>query len=258
MTGVQTCALPIYRVRTVENTWIPLSDGTRLAARIWMPEDAERSPVPAILEYIPYRKRDFTRARDEPIHRYFAGHGYAAVRVDLRGSGDSDGVLFDEYLLQEQLDAVEVIAWLSEQPWCSGSVGMMGISWGGFNALQVAAHRPPALGAVITLCSSDDRYADDVHYMGGCSINDNLRWASTMFSHNARPPDPTVVGDRWRDMWMDRLEGSGLWVKNWLEHQRRDEFWKHGSGCGDYSKIQDRKSSLNSSHMSESRMPSSA
>ncbi len=114
---------------------------------------------------------------------------------------------------------------------------MIGNSWGGFNGLQIAALRPPALKAIITSCSTDDRYADDVHYMGGCVINDNLRWASTMFAHNARPPDPTVVGARWRAMWMDRLENSGLWVKNWLEHQRRDAFWKHGSVCEDYSKI---------------------
>ncbi len=143
-----------------------MSDGCRLAARIWLPEEAETHPVPAILEYIPYRKRDFTRGRDEPMHAYFAGHGYAAVRLDLRGSGDSDGVLLDEYLIQEQEDAVEAIRWIAAQPWCTGAVGMMGKSWGGFNALQVAARRPPALKAVITFCSTDDRYADDVHYCG--------------------------------------------------------------------------------------------
>jgi putative CocE/NonD family hydrolase len=122
--------------------------------------------VPAILEYIPYRKRDFTRARDEPMHHYFAGHGYAAVRVDLRGSGDSDGLLLDEYLKQEQDDALEVIRWIAQQPWCSGAVGMMGKSWGGFNSAGGGASRPE-LKAIITVCSTDDRYLDDVHYMGG-------------------------------------------------------------------------------------------
>jgi uncharacterized protein len=111
-----------------------------------------------VLEYIPYRKRDGTRGRDDPMHGYFAKHGYAAVRVDMRGSGDSDGLMDDEYLPLEQADAVEVIAWIADQPWCSGQVGMMGKSWGGFNCLQVAAHRPPALAAVLTVCSTDDRY----------------------------------------------------------------------------------------------------
>jgi len=222
-----------------EETWITLGDGARLAARIWRPRDAERAPVPAIFEFIPYRKRDLTAARDMQTYPYLAArHGYAGVRVDLRGSGESDGVLTDEYLPGELADAVEVIAWIARQTWCDGNVGMMGISWGGFNALQVAALRPPALKAIITLCSTDDRYADDVHHMGGCMLGDNLSWASTMFDYNACPPDPVLVGERWREMWMERLRGSGLWLQTWLEHQRRDDYWKHGSVCEDFAAIQ--------------------
>ncbi|MFA9462105.1 CocE/NonD family hydrolase [Thiohalorhabdus sp. Cl-TMA] len=224
-------------VQELENVWIPLSDGTRLAARIWLPEGAESAPVPAILEYIPYRKRDMTRERDDQNHPYFAGHGYASVRVDLRGSGDSDGILADEYLQQELDDGAEVIRWLARQSWCNGNVGMIGISWGGFNGLQVAALQPPELKAVITVCSTDDRYADDVHHMGGCLLGDNLSWASVMFAYNSCPPDPAIVGDRWRDMWLRRLDGSGLWLEKWLRHQNRDEYWKHGSICEDYSSV---------------------
>jgi predicted acyl esterase len=227
------------RVRVLEHTWIRLSDGCRLAAKIWLPEDAEADPVPALLEYIPYRKGDWTAIGDSTRHAYFAGHGYASVRVDLRGSGESDGVLLDEYLPQEQEDAVEVLAWLADQSWCSGSTGMFGISWGGFNSLQVAARRPPSLKAIITHCSTDDRYADDVHYMGGCVLAVYmLSWASTMLALNARPPDPEVVGDRWRDMWLERLEGSPPFVEAWLSHQRRDAFWKQGSVCEDYGAIE--------------------
>ncbi len=216
---------------------IAMSDGVRLSARIWMPEDAKHNPVPAIFEYIPYRKNDITAPRDALMHPWVAAAGYAAVRVDLRGSGDSEGILLDEYLQQELDDGVEVINWLAAQPWCSGAVGMIGISWGGFNALQIAAMAPPALKAIITVCSTDDRYADDVHYMGGCLLTDNLSWASAMFSFNACPPDPEIVGERWQRMWLERLEGSGLWIKKWLDHQRRDEYWKHGSICEDYSRI---------------------
>ncbi|HKJ87155.1 MAG TPA: CocE/NonD family hydrolase, partial [Gammaproteobacteria bacterium] len=227
-----------HYVRELENVWIPMSDGAHLAARIWMPEDAEVHPVPAILEYIPYRKRDMTRYRDDQNHPYFAGHGYVSVRVDLRGSGDSDGVLEDEYLQQELDDGVEVIRWLAQQPWCDGNVGMIGISWGGFNGLQMAALRPPELKAVITVCSTDDRYADDVHHMGGCLLGDNLSWASVMFAYNSCPPDPAIVGDRWRGMWFRRLEGSGLWLEKWLRHQHRDDYWKHGSICENYAEVQ--------------------
>ncbi|MFW6145396.1 MAG: CocE/NonD family hydrolase [bacterium] len=224
-------------IKVIENVWIPMQDGTHLAGKIWMPENAENKPVPAILEYIPYRKRDFKAIRDDQIHGYFAEHGYAGVRVDLRGSGDSEGVLRDEYLQQELDDGIEAIKWIANQPWCSGNIGMIGISWGGFNGLQIAAMQPPELKAVITVASSDDRYADDVHYMGGTLLTDNLSWASTMFAYNSCPPDPEIVGERWKEMWLERLEGSGLWIKKWLEHQRRDDYWKHASVCEDYSRI---------------------
>ncbi|GAA4955364.1 CocE/NonD family hydrolase [Streptomonospora halophila] len=232
----QVTALP-NKIAEERGVMIPMSDGTRLAARIWRP-DSEEEPVPAILEFIPYRQRDLTAQRDSTIHPYLAGHGYACARVDLRGSGDSEGVLQDEYLEQELRDAEEVLAWLAAQPWCSGTTGMMGISWGGFNALQLAARRPASLGAIVTLCSTDDRYADDVHYMGGCLLGDNLSWASTMFAYTSCPPDPAVVGERWREMWRRRLEGSGLWLDTWLRHQLRDDYWRHGSVREDLSAIE--------------------
>jgi putative CocE/NonD family hydrolase len=225
-------------VRIIENTWIPLADGTPLAARIWLPETAEQNPVPAILEYLPYRKNDFTALRDSPQHAYFAGHGYASVRVDMRGSGDSGGILYDEYLPQEQDDALEVLTWLAARPWCTGDVGIIGISWGGFNGLQIAARRPPQLKAVISLCSTDDRYADDVHYMGGCIMYDALPWASIMLAYNALPPDPRFVGDRWRAMWFERMEKTPPFIETWLTHQRRDAFWRHGSVAEDYAAIE--------------------
>ncbi|NBF39575.1 MAG: CocE/NonD family hydrolase [Spirochaetes bacterium] len=225
------------QVEEIDHLIIPVSDGTQLAARMWLPVDADTSPVPAILEYIPYRKRDLTAERDVRHHPYIAGFGYASVRVDLRGSGESDGVLTDEYLQQELDDGVDVINWLAVQPWCSGAVGMIGISWGGFNGLQIAALRPEPLRAIVTICSTDDRYSDDVHYMGGCLLGDNLSWASTMFDQNTHPPDPALVGARWREMWMERLAGSGLWLETWMRRQRRDEYWKHGSVCEDYDAI---------------------
>ena len=129
-----------------DDLFIPLPDGTRLAARLWRPEGGPK--LPAILEYIPYRKRDNTLPRDETIHPWMAAQGYACLRVDIRGTGDSVGIFDDEYSEQEQQDACDVIAWIAAQDWCSGAVGMMGKSWGGFNCLQTAFRRPPALKAV--------------------------------------------------------------------------------------------------------------
>ena len=215
---------------------ITLSDGCRLSARVWMPENALDDPVPVILEYLPYRKRDGTCARDALTHPWFAERGYACVRVDMRGNGDSQGLMSDEYSQQELDDACEVIANLAAQPWCNGRVGMMGISWGGFNGLQVAAMRPEALKAVITLCSTVDRFADDIHYKGGCLLNENLGWGATMWSYSSRAPDPALRSD-WKDMWLERLENEPFLPSVWLRHQTRDEYWEHGSIIEDYTAL---------------------
>lgn len=225
-------------LKTVDPVFIPMPDGTRLAATIWLPDDAEDRPVPAILELIPYRRRDGTVFRDMKMHPYVAGHGFACCRVDIRGSGDSEGILPDEYTAQEQDDACAIIAWLAKQSWCTGAVGMTGISWGGFNALQVAARRPPALKAIIALCCSDDRYADDVHYFGGNLLTEDGMWSSFILGLGALPPDPQIVGDRWRTMWRERLEASTCWSDVWMRHQRRDAYWKFGSVCEDFSAIE--------------------
>ncbi|KAJ4291688.1 hypothetical protein N0V90_009583 [Kalmusia sp. IMI 367209] len=215
-----------------------LSDGTVLSAMIWLPENAKDNPVPAILEYLPYRKSDMTAERDATNMPYVAGRGYACVRVDMRGTGDSQGLILGEYLKQEQDDALEILKWLAAQEWCTGSCGMIGISWGGFNSLQVAARRPPELKAIVTMCSTDDRYADDIHFMGGCVLTENFTWAASMLAINSCPPDPALVGDQWRDLWLQRLESGGFFAKEWHENQRRNDFWKHGSINEDYSSIE--------------------
>ena len=222
-------------VTVTEHLWVPLSDGTRLAARLWLPDS---TPAPAILEYIPYRKRDGTRGRDDPMHGYFAAQGYAVLRVDMRGSGESDGLLDDEYLKAEHDDALDVIDWLSCQAWCDGGVGMMGKSWGGFNCLQVAARRPPALRAILSVCSTHDRFGGDIHYMGGSLLNDNLWWGSIMLAYQARPADPAVVGETWHRQWIERLTHMPFWPALWLAHQRRNGYWEHGSICEDWGAIQ--------------------
>ncbi|MCB0032104.1 MAG: CocE/NonD family hydrolase, partial [Anaerolineales bacterium] len=228
-----------FAVEIVENCWIALSDGTRLAARLWLPEGAANRPVPALFEFLPYRKNDGTAIRDARRQAYFAGHGYAAVRVDMRGSGDSDGILTDEYTEQEHEDALEILRWIAAQPWCDGNIGMHGISWGGFNSLQVAARQPPELKALLVIGFTDDRYHDDVHYMGGCLLTQQmLSWSAVMFAYNAAPPDPRFVGERWRELWFQRMAANRPWVETWVDHQRRDAYWRHGSICEDYGAIQ--------------------
>jgi uncharacterized protein len=235
MASLRTAFPRTVSVRT--GIFIPLADGTRLAARVWLPDDAERDPVPAVLEYLPYRLNDGTVSSDHQRMTWFAGCGYAGVRVDIRGCGESDGVCRDEYTEQEQADCLEVIEWIAAQPWSTGAVGMMGYSWSGFNSLQVAALRPPALKAIASCFASDDRYADDVHYRGGLVIPmDMVHWSTCMLGWQARPPDPEIVGERWRESWLERLE-QPPWIAHWLAHQRRDAYWQQGSVRDDMSRI---------------------
>jgi putative CocE/NonD family hydrolase len=225
-------------VEVVEHTWIELADGIRLAARLWLPARAAEGAVPAVLSPVPYRKSDGTAIGDAAWGTYFASHGLAYARVDIRGSGDSEGTLEDEYTVQEQDDNEQVIDWLAGQPWCTGAVGMIGVSWGGFAGLQMAARHPEALRGVIAIHASDDRYSDDVHYVGGCvSAMDITQWATSMLAYLSQPPDPSVVGPSWRELWRRRLETTRMFIDPWLGHQRRDDYWRQGSACENYRAI---------------------
>ncbi len=226
-----------FKVRTVEPAWIPVADGLKLSARLWIPEGAEGAPVPVVFEYIPYRTRDSYRPIDDHWGPQLAAGGVAFARVDIRGSGDSEGVLTDEYLASEQEDGVEIIAWLARQPWCNGKVGMRGISWGGFSTLQVAALAPPALKAIMPMCATDMRFANDAHYVGGAPGLTNLKWAAGFEMVMSGPPDPEITGPGWEAAWKRRLEATPSIATRWLTHQSNDAYWRHGSVGLDYGAI---------------------
>ncbi|MEV6553154.1 CocE/NonD family hydrolase [Streptomyces sp. NPDC051597] len=216
---------------------VPLPDGTRLYARIWRPVTEE--PVPALLEYVPHRLTDATAPRDRQRHPWYAGHGYACVRVDVRGHGNSEGLPGDRCDATELADGVAVVEWLAARPWCDGKVGMIGISWGGFNSLKIAALAPGPLKAVVTVCAPDDRYDNDGHYLGGSVLAGAMHArAARTLAFTARPPDPAHVGERWSRLWAERLEALEPPLHTWLAHQRRDDYWRHGSVREEYGAIQ--------------------
>ena len=218
---------------------VTLRDGVVVSVRLWRPEGGPGERFPAVLEALPYRKDDNSLVDDSARFGFLAGHGYVGVRMDLRGSGTSGGLLDDEYSVQEQLDVCEVIDWTARQPWCTGDVALTGISWSGFNSLQVAARRPPALRTVISVCSTDDRYDNDVHYLGGSLLACYQDvWGATMHANNSHPPDPAVVGDAWLGMWLERLRHNPHQAALWTRHQRRDDYWRQGSVCEDYAAIE--------------------
>jgi putative CocE/NonD family hydrolase len=241
-------------VTVIENMYIPMRDGTRLAARLFMPASANAKPAGAVLEYLPYRKRDGYRNRDDVVGPFLAKAGIAFIRVDIRGTGESDGAMIDEYLSIEQEDALAVIDWIAQQSWCNGHVGMRGISYGSFTALQAAAKAPPALKAIVSACGTEQRYLNDIHYRGGCLINDQFTWAMEWQVVMRAPPDPAIVGaDRWRAMWQQRLDASGPLTIDWTLHQTLDAKWQHGS-IQDYGAI--RCAIYNVAGMLDSYLPS--
>ncbi len=228
-----------YPVRIDRRVWVPMEDDTRIALTLYLPDAPGDGPFPAVLESLPYRKDDDCLARDHETYVYMAERGIAGVRIDIRGTGASTGVILDEYVAQEQRDNLAVMEWLEGQDWCSGNLGMWGISWGGFSALQAAMLRPPQLKAIVAMHATHDRFASDVHYTGGSlHAAEQLDWPGSMVSTNALPPDPEIFGDGWFDEWMRRLENTPQWPFEWLRHQSRDDYWLHGSPCADYRSIQ--------------------
>lgn len=224
-------------VERVDVVRIPMSDGVRLCGRLWLPASPARRPCPVVLEYIPYRTRDAYSAADDHWGTTLASHGIGFARIDIRGSGDSEGLLADEYLALEQDDAVAVIAWLAAQPWSNGNVGMRGISWGGFATLQAAMRAPPALKAIMPMACSDRRYTDDAHWIGGCLGLTNFKWGANFKAVMAAPPDPAIAGPGWEAMWRARLDASPPIIARWTGHQAEDEYWRHGSLAFGYAAI---------------------
>ncbi|GAA3803961.1 CocE/NonD family hydrolase [Sphaerisporangium flaviroseum] len=206
---------------------IPMADGTRLAATLFLPE---RLPAPCLLEALPYRKDDVTYGYRAEYEALAADHGYAVCRVDVRGTGSSEGVPEDEYPASEVDDLCQVIEWLAGRPWCDGGIGMYGTSYSGFNALCVAAARPPALRAICSIYASDDRYTDDVHYSGGVHRwLDIVDYPAYMAAMNALPPVPEVYGDGWREEWLRRLAATEPWLPRWMGERHDGAYWRQGS-----------------------------
>jgi predicted acyl esterase len=178
----------------MENTWIPMKDGVRLAVTLYMPDGGKASEkFPAVLEYHPYRKDDGTAERDYSLYAYFVRRGYVCARVDIGGFGNSEGVPTDrEYSEQEQLDALQIIAWLAHQSWSNGNVGMMGISWSGFNSLQMAMRHAPELKAIIAVDATAELFHDDVHYIDGMAHVDEFELNMDMAPGITGAPDYTL------------------------------------------------------------------
>ena len=231
LSAVAQTTKPIYETMKKVQTAIRMKDGVNLAVNLYMPDGAARDTsartdkFPVILEYLPYRKDDWSLARDWNLHSYFVRRGYVTARVDIRGTGASEGNPPDrEYSDQEQQDGLEVIDWLSKQPWSNGNVGMMGISWGGFNAIQMASLHPPALKAIIAACATEELFHDDIHYIDGLMHADEFELGMDLQLGVTRAPDfPTDE----RSL-AARFDATP-WFLLYLHQQRDGAFWRRAS-----------------------------
>jgi putative CocE/NonD family hydrolase len=230
---------PSFDVQVEWDVRIPARDFVELSANIWRPVTKDAATrVPAILEMIPYGKDNWRRAADMARGEWFAARGFALCRVDVRGTGSSFGVALDEYTADETRDGYDAVEWLATQPWCDGNVGMWGISYGGFTAIQVAALRPPHLRAIVPVMATDDRYLDDVHFRGGCVTASELsQYAVSQVAMNAMPPEAAYRGEAWRTDWRARLEATPPWLFAWLRHQTDGLYWRQGSLAPGYDAV---------------------
>jgi predicted acyl esterase len=216
-------------VKVEKNVLIPMRDEVRLAADLYVPEPDPGEPLPVVMEYIPYRKDEV--APGSRFYEYLPRHGYIVARIDIRGTGGSDGINTDEYVLQEQLDGYDAIEWLAAQPFCDSHVSQMGISYGGFTSLQVATHQPPHLASIIPMYFTDDRYTDDCHYRGGHlrKYYDVGHYGNFMIAYNALPPYPEWAGGDWATIWEEHVAHNEPYLLKWLKHQTDGPYWRHGS-----------------------------
>jgi uncharacterized protein len=230
---------PIHEVETRFGIHVPVRDGLELSANLWLPRaEGPDNRFPAILEMIPYGKDNWRRNSDVARGEWLARRGYALCRLDVRGTGSSPGIALDEYTAAETRDGYDAVEWLAAQPWCSGNVGMWGISYGGFTSIQVAKLRPPHLRAIVPVMATDDRYVDDVHYRGGCAtVSEKSQYAVSQVAMNAMPPDPALWGDGWKEAWLDRLERTPPWILEWMRQQRDGPYWRQGSLAPEYGAI---------------------
>jgi len=236
MLGTNAVRYEADGVQVRKNVLIPMSDGVRLAADLYAPldfsfEEGHPQVLPVVVEYIPYRKDDVAPHIDWRWYKPLPQSGYVVARVDCRGTGGSEGRAYDEYSEQEQRDGYALVEWIGSQSWCNGRVAMIGLSYGGFTAVQVAALAPPHLAAIVPIYFTDDRYADDSHYVGNLlrMYYDAGFYGPFMVAFNAMPPDPKSAETSWAEIWEDHLAHNEPYILNWLRHQQPGEYWKCGS-----------------------------
>jgi putative CocE/NonD family hydrolase len=220
----------------IDHVWIELENGIKLGGRLWLPKGRDETRFPTLLEYQPYRSCDFTAYRDAQTYDWLAEQGYACLKVDVRGTANSDGLHSEQFSEEYVDDALLALRWIAKQTWSNEKVGMIGLSWSAHAALMVATKRPPQLSAIMPQNAADDRFLNK--YQGGCLLLYSVWWGAIYGSMQARPPLPWIVGEGWRDRWLERLEHAFNHFESWISHPNpNDEYWSVGSVARHYARI---------------------
>lgn len=230
MTDVVPAAGP-HAVCHERNVVVPLPDGTRLGASLYLPDTPGRFPT--TVSYYPYRKDDLIGAMFEHGRQVLAAAGYATLLVDFRGCGASEGVCTTTFdLRREGADGAAVVEWAAAQPWSDGNVGVWGMSYGGCMSLAIAAERPPHLRAAFPMFPSADLFSHFV-YPGGVPncLSNGLR-ETFMLLMDLAPPTFDDPERDWQAVWrnrLERLERGDLYSLEFPAHRDLDEWWRRST-----------------------------
>jgi len=211
---------PTYGIVIEKDVDVPMRDGARLRADVFRPDAAGR--FPAILNLGPYQKDklwippDNLEEKPNPLMNWetinphwWVPKGYAAVRVDGRGSGKSPGQC-EPWSLAESIDFYDAIEWAAAQPWCSGKIGLSGISYFAINQWFVANHQPPSLAAIIPWEGFADLYRDALFHGGLLSLF-MPNWYLAHFMHHLVGRASRHIPDAWQ------VNALHFWLHNSLD-----------------------------------------
>jgi predicted acyl esterase len=211
-------------VEILRNCPIPLADGNELSCDVYLP--AATGPVPALLALLPYQKDALGGAGAWQMHHFFARHGYAVVLADFRGTGASSGRPRPPFDPGEADDGVAAIAWVAEQQWCNGAVGMWGHSYGAITAMRTAARGAPALKAILPVMGHLDSERDFVHPHGRRGFLGSLGvWGLTTLVTHLTPSLHADADGEWLRRWEERV-ACEPYVVELVRRNAGDERWR--------------------------------
>jgi uncharacterized protein len=216
-----------YEVEVRHDVRVPMPDGIDLLGNLYVPI-GEGSPTvaPGILTMIPYHKdgRGGLGMLDG-YHRHFASRGYVVLHLDLRGTGSSEGEIMRTLDGRERLDGHHVVEWMAEQEWCTGSIGVWGISYGGITSMAIAETIPPHLRAIVPIHAPSDNYESMIEHQGSrLMFWPDPHWGGGMAASNLMPPLRSSDGDAWLRIWQERLEADP-WLLDWYGETADPDHW---------------------------------